>query len=415
MLKLHIGVKQRDIDIALLHAIKVSFTECAEVLLSSGANADSRDAYDNTPLALACEAGSVTITKMLLDAGATVNLHTGSRGTALHKAANWGYADCVKLLLEHAASPNVQDGLWRTPLMLAVMHAPQADFVIRLLIDAGCDVKATGVEQKTALHHAAERGLDNQIPILLGAGADLYAVDASRNTALHSAALYGHARVIASLLKAGCSASAVNYQLRTCLHLAAIKGDVACISLLHEAYINAQEAVDATGYLPVWYAVNGGHYEATIFFVRANCRLHPDGQQQHPLPAAEREHDSAQATNPLTMALEKRFMRIARVLLIGGCDASPLNDWLVALPQNTWTDENFAHIWWLTSYIQNPLDLLHLSRLVVRQCLGIRLLMDLDRLPLPKGIQQFVSMNELLDLEFGTSSELGTSSEINRG
>jgi len=53
------------------------------------------------------------------------------------QAANWGSDDCVRLLLSRSANPNAVDGLWRTPLMLASMHAHRACVVMQTLIDAG--------------------------------------------------------------------------------------------------------------------------------------------------------------------------------------------------------------------------------------------------------------------------------------
>ena len=53
------------------------------------------------------------------------------------QAANWGSDDCVRLLLARSANPDAVDGLWRTPLMLAAMHAHRAHVVMQTLIDAG--------------------------------------------------------------------------------------------------------------------------------------------------------------------------------------------------------------------------------------------------------------------------------------
>jgi len=53
------------------------------------------------------------------------------------QAANWGSDECVRLLLSRSANPNAVDGLWRTPLMLAAMHAHKAAVVMQTLIDAG--------------------------------------------------------------------------------------------------------------------------------------------------------------------------------------------------------------------------------------------------------------------------------------
>jgi len=56
------------------------------VLLSSGANPDARDYYDNSALLLACETGSYNIAKLLVDSNASVeHNHPAGRGTAMHQ------------------------------------------------------------------------------------------------------------------------------------------------------------------------------------------------------------------------------------------------------------------------------------------------------------------------------------------
>lgn len=394
LLKLHISIKQRDLDIALLHSVKAGYPECTRVLLEAGACPDARDSYDNTPLILACETGSHHTVKMLLDAGASVELHGGGRGTALHKAANWGYEDCIELLLDHSADPNAQDGLWRTPIMLAAMHAPHAHAIMHRLINAKCDVNTPGTESKTVLHYAALRGLDPTT--LLVAGADANALDSGRHTALLLAAMAGHGTVVKTLIQAGCDPRAVNYQHRSALHLAAIKGDIACLELLMEAAALEADSVDLSGNRPIWYAAYNGHYDAIVFFIRCNCRLegdsatsacHSSGNLSHPV------------SNPLIAALDKRHMDIARVLLVAGCGSRALTDWLLTLPQTTWSEENAEHLEWMTNFVQNPRELGHLCRLVVREVLRgttSNTATAIEALPLPKKLQQYLFMNELL-------------------
>ena len=44
-IKLHVGLKQSDIDLALMHAVKVGYPECTEILLNNGANVEARDPH----------------------------------------------------------------------------------------------------------------------------------------------------------------------------------------------------------------------------------------------------------------------------------------------------------------------------------------------------------------------------------
>lgn len=79
-----------------------------------------------------------------------------------------------------------QDAYWRTPLMLALKHAPNADTMMELLVEAGASVNVSGYEMQTALHLATSRGLPPTL--LLQAGANVAAADNDGNTPLHLAA-----------------------------------------------------------------------------------------------------------------------------------------------------------------------------------------------------------------------------------
>ena len=153
-------------NLVLVQAIKCGFVESTQVMLDAGADPNTKDAYDNTPLLLAAEMGHETLVRLLLKRGARPQAHnTGGRGTALHHAAKWGYESCMELLLKNGADVNAQDGLWRTPLMLAARYAKNVQRTICCLLEAGAQVNTTGCEQRTALHYAAARGINVQVTV----------------------------------------------------------------------------------------------------------------------------------------------------------------------------------------------------------------------------------------------------------
>ena len=65
--------------------------------------------------------------------------------------------------------------------MIAAEH--QHACVMTLLIGAGCDVRSSDLQRRTALHHAALH--DGDVTALLRAGADPDAVDYLNETPLH--------------------------------------------------------------------------------------------------------------------------------------------------------------------------------------------------------------------------------------
>ena len=164
LLKFHSG-NQGELNMVLMQAVKAGFFESTKVMLDAGADPNTEDAYDNTPLLLAAEMGNESLVQLLLTYGAKVHVIAGGRGTPLHHAAKWGYYSSMDLLLKHGAAVNAQDGMWRTPLMLAARYAKNPQHIICSLLEAGAQVNIIGCEHRTALHYAAARVINLQVHV----------------------------------------------------------------------------------------------------------------------------------------------------------------------------------------------------------------------------------------------------------
>lgn len=88
-----------------------------------------------------------------------------------------------------------------TPLYAAASKGK--DRVVRLLIDAGCDVDKKADLWYTPLFGATNRGYSNIVDMLLAAGADVNASGWKGITALHTAATKGYHALVVKLLKYG--------------------------------------------------------------------------------------------------------------------------------------------------------------------------------------------------------------------
>ncbi|XP_072542528.1 ankyrin repeat and SOCS box protein 11 [Salminus brasiliensis] len=99
-------------------AAKKNHTECVELLLSHGVNANMMVAGVGTPLYCACEARSTESVQRLLILGADVQCGRGG-DTPLHAAVRAGGVKEVELLLEHGADRKCRNSEGRTPLDLA--------------------------------------------------------------------------------------------------------------------------------------------------------------------------------------------------------------------------------------------------------------------------------------------------------
>jgi ankyrin repeat protein len=133
-----------------------------------------------------------------LDRGDDTMLTTGT--TPLLRAAKAGDNEVVRILLAHGADPKLATRSGINPLMAAAgvgtkeedttgRFKTEADAIetIQLLLDAGLDVNAAESRGQTALHGAAEKGLDQVVKFLAAHGANPNAKDRQGKTPLDAA------------------------------------------------------------------------------------------------------------------------------------------------------------------------------------------------------------------------------------
>ncbi|KAF4998967.1 hypothetical protein FGRMN_2766 [Fusarium graminum] len=115
-------------------------------------------------------------------------------------------------------------------------------------------VRATNEENKTALHYAAEHGLERATKILIEACAEVGAKDNSGCQPLHLACEEGHTNVVTSLLATGADIEAKENRGQTPLLIAtdADQSGVTEILLSKEAKVNV---TDSTGWSPLHNAI----------------------------------------------------------------------------------------------------------------------------------------------------------------
>ena len=195
---------------ALHFAADAGHDGIAAALLRGGADKDSQDAFEYTPLIAAAGNGHLPFVEAMLTAGADLSrrcLNAWSRPcdrgcTALHVAASEGHHEVVVALLRGGACENEEDDSGRTPLCMAARggHLP----VVETLLKAGAtpDARSVGGESKSALDHAASWGHVPMIRSLIGGGADVNAHHRGRS-ALHFAALHDWPHAVAALVEAG--------------------------------------------------------------------------------------------------------------------------------------------------------------------------------------------------------------------
>ena len=215
---------------ALMAASGSGQAECMRLLINAGADVNHVNKCGLNALIIACESGQVDCVDALLKAGAQTQIPKSdcemcSRYSGLYYAAEYGYPEILEMLLEAGADVNDRDS-FETPVILAAFNSSLQgsshieclmslikagadvnlkgrgflygetaliagsydELKVNMLLQAGADVNATGVEGSTALMHSASNGSHSCVQLLLEAGADVNAKDDGGHTALMYAA-----------------------------------------------------------------------------------------------------------------------------------------------------------------------------------------------------------------------------------
>ena len=84
--------------------------EIVRLLISAGADVNTKDEFGVAPLAGAARFGHTRIISRLLDAGAEIDATSQMGWTALMNAAYGGEADAARLLVDRGADVSISDG-----------------------------------------------------------------------------------------------------------------------------------------------------------------------------------------------------------------------------------------------------------------------------------------------------------------
>ena len=267
-----VNATQGDGATALHWAVYWDDHKTAELLIRAGAGVDAANAYEVTPLWLACANASGPMVERLLAAGADARATLTTGETALMACARTGSVDAVKALLSRGVEVDAREASEsQTALMWAAAQRHPA--VVRLLLEHGADPHArsrirrevisrrlqsdlrygersrslgsdaeeTDIGGFTPLLFAARVGDLESARLLLAAGADVNDTGPDGASALVVATHSGHRALARFLLERGANPNAaiVGY---TALHAAVLQGDLKVVEALldHGASPNAQ-------------------------------------------------------------------------------------------------------------------------------------------------------------------------------
>ncbi|XP_065888702.1 inversin-like [Dysidea avara] len=186
---------------ALHIAALYGYANCVRLLLQHGAQVNTIDAEQQSPLFRACERGHTEVMVTLLQAGADVNLADNGGRTPLHWAASGGHSYMCSALIQQGVMVDASDKEGRTALHCA-SYGGFAD-TMSLLLEAQANPNLQDNEGISSLHWACSTGNYEAVQVLMSAGAypNHMEVDGDRLTPLDYAIIGGHQEIAQYLIE----------------------------------------------------------------------------------------------------------------------------------------------------------------------------------------------------------------------
>lgn len=224
-------------EVPLSFALKLGHYECAEILLTRGANPNGMGKGDTPPIIGACNWFNLKAIRILAAHGADLNQTRSSNGsTALHYCSSTsfeGRAEMIALLIELGADINARNEKLRTPLISAA-YSPDYDSV-KLLVEAGAELNHTDQLGRSALSTAIKNKDTRTATLLIEAGADVEPLFERSGSPLTEASRLGLTEVAMMLLDRGASLDIKDSYGRTALELAQLNNRVEIAALIQLA------------------------------------------------------------------------------------------------------------------------------------------------------------------------------------
>lgn len=175
-------------------AVASDCLESVKLLISRGADVNSKDSINQTPLHTAVK--NIEISTYLLHQKARINDRDGLGNSPLHRAVFGGSIDVVKLFIEHGASIEAENSNRQRPLHLAIKQKSLDG--VKLLIDKGANIDAG-----THLLDLAATCAPAIVQYFLEKGIGVSTLKESNHKTLYHAAIEGNLQAVEALFKSG--------------------------------------------------------------------------------------------------------------------------------------------------------------------------------------------------------------------
>ncbi|KAL8564123.1 hypothetical protein ACOMHN_035728 [Nucella lapillus] len=366
-----ICVDNREGETDLIQAVRLNHCDKIRQLIRSGINCDDLCKLEGAPCMVRVERGDF-------------RKHLQMVGYApLHVAVIHSSLKTVRCLLTLGADVNIRDKNQRTPLQLsAAVNRPQ---VAGLLISSGAEINTRSLSGRSPLMEAVTNlSLDLTRSLLTaGANADLSDIKGTTPLCAVISSMAGSPlqrsldtshSIVQSLLDAGCEVDRRNLAGATALMLASGMKVTPVIPMLVAAGANVNLA-DRAGCTSFNLAIEGQRNLTAI------TQLMKHGAATH---VADNKGQT-----PLSKALKYGAVAILRLLL--SADAVPHTYEILTAPRIVQLQQYLPEFdAWLRKELYEPRSLMRLCREVVRVRLSPHNLPHVERLGLPRTLNDFV-------------------------
>jgi ankyrin repeat protein len=150
--------------VSLHAAVKEGNVEVVQLMLERGADINSRDAHNRTPLQRAASSGKLDVARLLVDRGAEVEPPDRRGWTPLHSASRYGHLEISRILVDHGANVNARQSRRSTPLGLSARSGHLG--IVKLLLEHGADINARNDKGETPYQVSQRSGSRETIDFL---------------------------------------------------------------------------------------------------------------------------------------------------------------------------------------------------------------------------------------------------------
>ncbi|WP_246625416.1 ankyrin repeat domain-containing protein [Edaphocola aurantiacus] len=167
-----VNTKDKNGSSLLLIATRNKDVVMAKLLVANGADVNQQDEIRDSPFLYAGASGSAELVQLYLQHGARFDIFNRYNGSALIPACERGHTDVVTILAHTPGFPiDHINRLGWTALLEAIIlgdgSAVYAD-IVRILVDAGCDIHIPDHDGITPLQHARLKGYKEIAALLSG-------------------------------------------------------------------------------------------------------------------------------------------------------------------------------------------------------------------------------------------------------